>query len=106
MGARARALEGGVGWLIFAPGPKAPVKPWKPRYVVRAAVDITASLALPTGAGAVRRAEVGEVFQVAEGPTLDATSGLRRLRLATAEDGAIGWATIRDGDGKAFLETA
>jgi len=104
-GARARALEdGAIGWLVWTP-PKAPIRPWRPRYTCKAAVDLTASLAAPPGTGALRRAEVGEVFQVADGPALDPVSGLRRVRLATAQDGAVGWATIR-GDGQVYLENA
>merc|ERR1712032_1302548 len=51
VGARARTLEDGKsGWIVFAPGPRAPVKPWKPKYVCKAPVDVTASLALQAGA--------------------------------------------------------
>jgi len=107
MGARARTLEDGkAGWIVFAPGPKAPIKPWKTKYVCKAPVDVTAALALQPGAMPVRRVEAGEIFQAVEGPAMDPVSGLRRLRIATAEDGAIGWATIRTPEGKASLELA
>jgi len=107
MGARARSLEDGKsGWIVFAPGPRAPVKPWKAKYVCKAPVDITSSLALQEGTVAVTKAEPGQSFQVVEGPALDAISGQRRVRLARGEEGIVGWATLRTAEGKACLEVA
>jgi len=104
MGVRARSLEDGkAGWIIFAPGPMAPVKPWSPKYTCKVAVALTPSLAAKD-ADAIRQTEVGEVFEAVEGPTLDASTGLRRIRCATAADGAVGWATLRSNDGTAYLE--
>mmetsp|Transcript_12353 Transcript_12353/g.33866 ORF Transcript_12353/g.33866 Transcript_12353/m.33866 type:complete len:1994 (-) Transcript_12353:112-6093(-) len=104
MGVRARSLEDGKsGWVAFAPGPSAPVKPWMPKYTCKAAVALTPALAAKD-ADAIRQAEVGEVFEAVDGPTLDKSTGLRRIRCATAADGVVGWATLRSSDGTAYLE--
>lgn len=107
MMAMVRPLEDGKsGWVVFHTGPKAPVKPWKAKYVCKAPVDITVSLNLQEGVLAVRKAEAGQIFQVVDGPGLDSISGQRRVCLATAEDGAVGWASLRGADGKSLLEVA
>jgi len=109
MGARARALDDGkIGWVVFTSGPKVPVRPWKKTYVCKAPVDLTPELALPAEgmAASARKTELGASFLVVEGPRLDPASGLRRVRVATVEEGVLGWATVRGADGKAFLEVA
>merc|ERR1712127_564123 len=97
-GARIRSLDDGKeGWLIFATGPKAPVRTWKKNYVCKAPVELTAELALPAeGASpSARKTELGASLIVTAGPILDAASGLRRVRLSTVEEGVVGWATVR-----------
>merc|ERR1712045_964157 len=102
----ARSLEDGKkGWISFVAGPQTPVKPWVPKYVCKAAVPFTSALTAQ-GADSVRKGEVGETFEAIEGPTLDASTGLRRIRCATAADGIVGWVTLRGSDGVAFLEVA
>jgi len=102
----ARSLEDGKkGWISFTAGPQTPVKPWVSKYVCKAAVPFTASLAAQ-GEDVVRKGEPGETFEAIEGPTLDKSTGLRRIRCATAADGIVGWATLRGSDGVAFLEVA
>mmetsp|Transcript_93948 Transcript_93948/g.289726 ORF Transcript_93948/g.289726 Transcript_93948/m.289726 type:complete len:1988 (+) Transcript_93948:65-6028(+) len=104
MGVKARSLEDGkAGWITFAPGPMAPVKPWIPKYTCKAAVPLTLALQAKD-ADTIRQAEPGEVFEAVEGPSLDKSTGLRRIRCATASDGVVGWATLRGSDGTAFLE--
>eukprot|EP00811_Abedinium_folium_P036277 NODE_8_length_4602_cov_14.880894.p1 GENE.NODE_8_length_4602_cov_14.880894~~NODE_8_length_4602_cov_14.880894.p1 ORF type:complete len:1434 (-),score=594.45 NODE_8_length_4602_cov_14.880894:300-3986(-) len=102
---RARAQEDAKGgWILFRGAP-APLRPWKPLYTCKAPVALTPTLAAK-GADAVRRAEPGEVFEIVDGPTLDKTSSSRRVRCATASEGVIGWATIRDTHGMALLQVA
>jgi len=55
----------------------------------------------------VRKANVDEVFEVLEGPTLDAASGLERVRVKALIDGVDGWVSVKGNQGKVFLtETA
>jgi len=104
---RARALEDGkTGWVSFIAGPQTtPVRPWVPKYTCKVTVTFTPALAAK-GAEAVRTAEPGETFEAIEGPAYDASTGLRRVRCATAADGVIGWATLRGSDGRVLLEAA
>jgi len=104
MGVRARPLEdGAAGWISFSASHPPPVLPWLPKYTCKAAVALTPALAAKN-ADTVRQAEPGEVFEAVEGPTRDPSTGLRRIRCATAADGVVGWATLRGADGTAFLE--
>jgi hypothetical protein len=104
LGVKIRPLEDGkVGWVVVSL--PAPVKPWTPKYTCKAAVAITGSFA-EEGAAVVRQAEPGETFEAVDGPTVDVSTGLRRIRLATAADGVVGWATLRGSDGTAFLQSA
>lgn len=104
MGLHARALEDGKsGWIVSSAGPAMPVKPWAAKYTCKAAVALTTALAAKD-ADAIRQAQPGEVFEVVEGPTLDKSTGLRRIRCATAADGVVGWASLRAADGTALLE--
>lgn len=111
MGVKARAVEDEkTGWITFSAGPKAPVRPWKKSYLCKAPVELTPELELPKGAQAegggegARKTELGASYLVVDGPTVDQASGLRRVHVATAEEGVVGWATLRGADGKAFLE--
>merc|ERR1711953_1612419 len=95
-----RALEDGkTGWVCYASGSQPPLRPWSKKYVCRAPVAITPSLAAKN-ADAVRHAEPGEKFEAVEFPSLDKTTGVRRVRCTTATDGFVGWATLSDADGK------
>jgi len=101
---KSRSIEDGkVGWTNFVAGPDAPLKPWMPKYSCQAPVDITSSLAIEEGE-VKRQATVAEPLEVVEGPILDAGSGLRRVRLASASEGVLGWATVRDAEGQVFLK--
>eukprot|EP00931_Biecheleriopsis_adriatica_P064024 TRINITY_DN38888_c0_g1_i1.p1 TRINITY_DN38888_c0_g1~~TRINITY_DN38888_c0_g1_i1.p1 ORF type:complete len:1979 (+),score=598.34 TRINITY_DN38888_c0_g1_i1:91-6027(+) len=94
-----------VGYLCFVAGADAPLLPWKDRWVCRAPVDITSSLSLADGS-VIRQAVQSEIFEVVEGPTLD-PSGVRRVRCqAVADDGVVGWITMREASGKVLLQQA
>lgn len=109
MGARVRSIEdNSTGWVVFTPGPKAPVQAWKQKYVCKVGVPVTAALErLPEAEGTpiLRHLTPGEIFKAVEGPLSEGT-GIRRVRLATSEDEVVGWATVRGPDGLAFLESA
>lgn len=100
---RARAMDDGAsGWVSFELGVgRAPVRPWRPRYTCRVATDLTDGV--DASSASMRKAKIGEVFEAIEGPTLDAKSGRRRIRCA-ADGVVVGWATLRDSDGKILVE--
>jgi|EP00927_Polykrikos_kofoidii_P053582 hypothetical protein len=97
---KARSIDcGSDGWLSFEMGTAPSLRPWKPRYVVRASVALSESLA---GDDVIRKAEPGESFDVVEGPTLD-KAGLRRVRCAKGGV-VVGWAMLRNSEGDLLLE--
>lgn len=98
---RSRAMEDGAsGWVVWSSG-AAPVRPWKPRYVCRTPVPFTTGISATTPE--VKTAEVGEIFEVVEGPTFDKINEVRRVKVA--QSGAtVGWATIRSRSGEVLLE--
>jgi len=51
----------------------------------------------------VRKALMDELFEVLEGPTLDAASGLERIRAKALSDGVEGWVSVKGNQGKVFL---
>jgi len=51
----------------------------------------------------VRRADVGEIVEVVEGPKLDEKSGLNRVKVKALKDGAEGWISVKGNQGKVFL---
>jgi len=53
--------------------------------------------------GQIRRMDVGEVLEVFEGPKLDSSVGVYRVRGRTLQDGAIGWVTVAGNQGITFL---
>lgn len=106
MGIRMRSVEDGkVGWVSFFAGPSGPIRPWAPRYTCKAPVALTSALAAKDAA-AIRLSEVGEKFDAVEGPTMDKSTGLRRVRCATMEGVLLGWATLRGAEGEIFLEVS
>merc|ERR1712151_219882 len=51
----------------------------------------------------IRRMEVGEVMEVAQGPTMDPSIGIYRILGRALMDGVTGWATIAGNQGATFL---
>ena len=51
----------------------------------------------------LRRLEVGEIIEVYEGPTVDPSVGVHRVRGCALRDGAVGWVTIAGNPGLPFL---
>jgi len=98
---RARALDDGkVGWLTLR---EENLLPWSPNYRCASATAIHETLSIE-GAATVRRLEAGEEVELLEGPRAEAGSGVLRLRGRATKDGAIGWMTIAESQGKTFLE--
>jgi len=53
--------------------------------------------------GQIRRLEVGEVVEIHQGPVIDATIGVYRIRGKALKDGAPGWVTVAGNQGITFL---
>jgi len=59
-----------------------------------------------TSCKTLRKGEEGEVIEVLEGPVLDETNGMTRVRAKSCNDGQIGWITVSGSKGTSFLEKA
>lgn len=53
----------------------------------------------------VRKADLGEVFEVLEGPKADEASGLDRMKVRALMDSVEGWVSVKGNQGKVFLES-
>lgn len=96
--AKVRAvLDGVVGWVSVT---KPAVLPWKAIYKCLVATPLQ-DVAKAEGSTTIREVAVGEILELIEGPVEDGKA--LRLKGRSAKDGAIGWATIRDEDGKKVL---
>jgi len=90
--------DGAVGWVTLRGDS---VKKWSSAYKCLKAAPLHDTIATE-GATVVRQLEAGEKTELLEGPTED--GGVVRMKARAVKDGAVGWATIRDGDGKRLLE--
>eukprot|EP00929_Paragymnodinium_shiwhaense_P078671 TRINITY_DN407_c0_g1_i1.p1 TRINITY_DN407_c0_g1~~TRINITY_DN407_c0_g1_i1.p1 ORF type:complete len:2038 (+),score=907.90 TRINITY_DN407_c0_g1_i1:163-6276(+) len=52
----------------------------------------------------VRKAAIGEIFEVLEGPKTDESSGIPRVQCRAITDGATGWVTLKGNQGTPFLQ--
>merc|ERR1712014_359884 len=52
----------------------------------------------------VRRLEDKEVLEAIEGPRLEESASLQRVRCRAMRDGAVGWVTIAGNQGSVFLK--
>merc|ERR1719245_2669779 len=78
------------------------VKPWTPYYKCKATAPIHDTLTVE-GAKELRQAEVGESFELMEGPTQEGKE--LRMKARAEKDGALGWVTIKDAEGKRFFDS-
>lgn len=96
--------SGQQGWLTMEGGN---LRPWGPRYrcvsstAINDIMDVTSE-----EAKTLRKLEVGEVVEILEGPKLEATVGIMRLRGRADRDGTVGWISIAGNQGKTFLKVA
>lgn len=90
--------DGMVGWMTLKNNN---VKPWTPYYKCKAAAPIHDTLTVE-GAKELRQAEVGESFELMEGPTQEGKE--LRMKARAEKDGALGWVTIKDAEGKRFFD--
>jgi len=97
---RCRAIsDGAEGWVLLQ---NDTLRPWTPHYTCKKAVPLHDVLA-SEGASALRQVEVGERLELIEGPVEEA--GELRIKAEAAKDNAVGWITVRDKEGKRFLES-
>jgi len=95
---KGKAVEdGAVGWITLAAGC---VRPWSPMYKCKVVTQIHDAITIE-GASVVRDLVLNEVVELLEGPKREGTA--LRMRARAEKDGAVGWVTIKDGDGKQFL---
>jgi len=91
--------DGMVGWMTLKNNN---VKPWTPYYKCKVAAPIHDSLGVE-GAKELRQAEVGESFELMEGPAQDGMA--LRMKARAEKDGVLGRVTIKDADGKRFFDS-
>jgi len=91
--------DSAVGWITVD---TEIMRPWTGNYTCKVAVPLQTTLAAD-GAEAVRELEVGETVELLDGPSEE--GGALRMRARADKDGAAGWVTIRDAEGKRFLES-
>lgn len=87
-----------VGWITLQ---KDNVKPWTPFYKCKAEAPLHETLVVE-GAAVVRQVAVGEKFELMEGPVTEGKD--LRMKARSEKDGAVGWLTIKDGEGKRFFD--
>jgi len=90
--------DGAVGWVTFKADN---MKKWSTTYKCLKAAPLHDALAAE-GASVVRQLEAGEKAELLEGPTED--GGVVRMKAKATKDSALGWLTIKDGEGKRFFE--
>jgi len=99
--ARVRAaVDGKVGWITLRRGV---TSPWSPQYKCVAATAMQDVVA-PDGATSVGKLEPGDEVELLEGPRLEATFGVLRIKARAAKDGVVGWVTIAGNQGTPFLQ--
>lgn len=89
-----------LGWISLK---GANVKPWTAMYKA-IKVQPLQDARVSEGATDVRELALRETVEHLEGPVMEA--GALRMRCRAQKDGAIGWVTIKDGEGKTLLATA
>lgn len=95
---KGRALaDGAVGWITLK-GDN--MKNWSPYYKCKKAVPMHKGAVIEEEM-VVRELAVGEVVEFIEGPRTEGKDV--RIKARSEKDGAVGWVTIKDGEGKEFL---
>jgi hypothetical protein len=98
------ADSGQLGWVTLE-GDN--LKPWGPRYrcvnstAINDIMDVSSE-----DAKMLRKLEAGEAVELLEGPRLEASVGIMRLRARSERDGVAGWISIAGNQGKPFLKVA
>jgi len=93
------ATDGKVGWVTFKDDI---LLPWSPQYRCTTNAALHSQFKLE-GATSVRTLEPGELVELIEGPRLEASLGVLRMRGRATKDGAVGWVTIAGNQGTPFF---
>jgi len=91
--------DGAVGWITMT---SKTVKPWTPFYKCKVAAPLNDQIGTD-GATLVRQVEVAETLELLEGPVHEGK--VLQMKARADKDGAVGWVTIKDADGKRFFES-
>eukprot|EP00927_Polykrikos_kofoidii_P031606 TRINITY_DN27151_c0_g1_i1.p1 TRINITY_DN27151_c0_g1~~TRINITY_DN27151_c0_g1_i1.p1 ORF type:complete len:2139 (+),score=568.46 TRINITY_DN27151_c0_g1_i1:1-6417(+) len=91
--------DGAVGWISVK---ESSVKNWTPMYKCIVSTPMHDRLA-SEGATVLRDVSLGETIELLEGPVRE--NNETRMRGRAAKLGTTGWITIRDAEGKRYLES-
>jgi len=99
---RCRAVaDGKVYWV----GMKAEnFKRWSPHYKCVSPTALMDRFEVNDDTQTTRKVNVGETFELLQGPTEEKELGVLRIKCKANKDGAMGWMTISGNQGKNFLE--
>lgn len=92
--------DGSEGWFN---GTNDCILPWAPAYVCKRAIAVTSGLDIATSQN-VGALEPGDKVEALDTPVVEKASGMLRVRVRSGKDSASGFATVRSGQGPAFLE--
>ena len=91
--------DGAIGWVTMK---DRFLRPWSQYYRCTNATVINDALAVKN-AVTIRKLEVGETVEVIEGPILESSLDVMRVRARADLDGVVGWVTLKGNQGTPFL---
>jgi len=91
--------DAAIGWVTMK---DRFLRPWSPHYRCTSATVINDALAVKN-AVTIRKLEVGETVEVIEGPILESSLDVMRVRARADLDGVVGWVTLKGNQGTPFL---
>lgn len=91
--------DGAIGWVTMK---DRFLRPWSPHYRCSNATVINDALSVKT-AVTLRKLDVGETVEVIEGPILESSLDIMRVRARADLDGVVGWVTLKGNQGTPFL---
>ena len=99
---RCRALTDGKVCWVGLKGQN--FKRWSPHYKCVSPTALMDRLEVNDDTQTTRKVNVGETFELLQGPTEEKELGVLRVKCKADKDMAIGWMTISGNQGKNFLE--
>lgn len=99
---RCRALTDGKVCWVGLKGQN--FKRWSPHYKCVSPTALMDRLEVNDDTQTTRKVNVGETFELLQGPTEEKELGVLRVKCKANKDMAIGWMTISGNQGKNFLE--
>lgn len=92
-------VKGPEGWVTLK---STNFKEWTAQYRCSEGTLLAETMELK-GSKTMRQLEVGECLESLETPVCEQASGAVRMRVRAEKDGAVGFATVRDGQGTVLL---